>query len=145
VGLDDLADRLLRLRDDARLPVFGQLRDLGGQPDQPAAGGDQLVERRALGVVGGLGLGGEGFAEPGDHLGIDRIVFGQATGRFGKIAHPLGVDDAHRDPGLAQRLGPAALVAAAGFHHRQRDRVGAQPGDQRRFALRRARLAPPLL
>jgi hypothetical protein len=57
LALDDLADRLLRLRDEARLPVFGQLRDLGGQPNQPAAGGDQLVERRALGVWVGSASG----------------------------------------------------------------------------------------
>ena len=49
-----------------------------------------IVERRALGLRGRCRLGGEGLGEPGDHLGVDRIVLGQPSSRPGEITHPLG-------------------------------------------------------
>src|SRR6266851_4330924 len=109
----------------------------------------RAVTNRSRPSRSGSGAGGasvaKGLGKPGDHLGIDRIILGQTSGRFGEIAHPLGIDDAYRNPRLAQRLGPTALVAAAGLHHRQPDPVVAQPGDQLLLARRRARLRQPQL
>ena len=84
-----------------------------------------------LGAVVGKGLG-----EPGDRLGVDRIVLGQPAGRLGEMADPLRIDDPNREPGRAQGFRPAALVTAARLHHHPADPVGSQPRHQLRFALR---------
>jgi len=72
----------------------------------------------------------EGLGEPGDHLGIDRVILGEPPGRLSEAANPLRIDDPDLDPGSTQRLGPLALVAAARFHHRLADLPPAEPRDQ---------------
>jgi hypothetical protein len=62
---------------------------------------------------------------------LDRQPHQQAARHHQPIEQcALGIDDAYRNPGLAQRLAPPALIAAAGLHHRQPNRMVAQPGDQ---------------
>jgi transcription termination factor Rho len=48
----------------------------------------------------------KGLGEPGDHLCIDRIVLGKASGRYCEAADPLRVDNPHLDAGLAHHPGP---------------------------------------
>ena len=100
---DRLDDRPLGGRDNVRRPMLAELSDLDGQPDQQAARRYQLIEQFAIGIGRQRRRGRESLGEPGDHLGVDRIVLGQPSGRFGEVAHPLGIHDAHRNPRLAQR------------------------------------------
>jgi hypothetical protein len=123
--------------------MLAELPDLGCLFDQQAARRHQPVEQFAIWIMCQRRFDGEGLGEPTDHLGVNRVVLGQASGRFGEIAHPLGIDDAYGNASLAQRRGAAALVAAAGLHHRQPDCVVAQPSDQFPLARRRARKRPP--
>jgi hypothetical protein len=51
--------------------------------------------------------------EPGNHLGIDRIVFCQPSGEQCKATDPLGINNPHIDAGQAQSLGPVPFIAAA--------------------------------
>ena len=82
---------------------------------------------------------GKRLGEPGDRLGVDRIVLGQPPGRFGKAANPLRIDDEDLDAGRAQGFRPAPLITAARLHHRPADPVFAQPCDQLGLAFRGAR------
>jgi hypothetical protein len=97
---------------------------------------DDLDQPLACRVVGLARCFGEGLGEPGDHLRIDRIVLGEASGRAGEAAHPLRVDDPDFDAGLAQRLGPVLLITAGSLHGRLADPVFAKPADQRALPLR---------
>src|SRR5579863_423766 len=96
--------------------------------------------RRIVGLTWRLA---ECLGEPGDHLRVNRIVLGQAAGRQREAADPLGVDDPHLDAGLAQQLGPDALIAAAGFHDRLVHPALAKPGNQLAVTLDRARTRLP--
>ena len=82
---------------------------------------------------------GKSIAEPGDRLGVDRIVLRQPPRRLGEMANPFRVDDENLEPGRAQRFRPTPLIAAARLHHRPADLVRAQLGNQLRLALRSAR------
>src|SRR6266702_5635185 len=77
----------------------------------------------------------ECLGEPGNHLRVDRIVLGRPAGRQREAADPLGVDDPHLDAGLAQQLGPDALVAATCLHHRLVHLVLSKPANQLAVAL----------
>ena len=99
------------------------------------------MPRRVAGLARRLD---KGLGEPGDHLRIDRIVLGEPPGRSGEAAHPLRVDDADLDAGLAQRLGPVLLVAAGRLHGRLADLVLAKPGDQLAPSLWTTRKRLPL-
>jgi hypothetical protein len=136
VPLEGFEDGALRGADPGRLLVLAELAQRGGQLDQQGASADQPVKGGALGVIGRFVAHCESLGEPGDHRSIDRVVFGQPPGRLGEVAHALGIDHAHRNPGGAQGRRPALLIAAARFHHRQPAAVGAQPGDQLAPALR---------
>jgi hypothetical protein len=102
---------------------------------------DKLLAGRIVGLALGLA---EGFGKPGDHLRIDHIVFGQPPSRSGEAAHPLRIDDPDFDIGLAQRLGPVPLVAAACLHHCLGHLVLAKPRDQLPPSLHGAWERPPL-
>ena len=106
---------------------------------QRRPGLDQPGQLLASGIVRLDAVVGKGLGEPGDRLGVDRIVLGQPPGRLGEMANPLGIDDANLEPGRAQGFRPAPLIAAARLHHRPADPVGAQPRHQLRLAFRRAR------
>jgi hypothetical protein len=80
----------------------------------------------------------ECLGKPGDHLGIDRIVLGQPSGRSGEAANSLRIDDPNLDPGVTQRLGPLALVATARLHHRLADLLAAEQRGQLAPTFRRA-------
>jgi hypothetical protein len=100
---------------------------------------NQPVDLVACGIVR-LGLAvGKRLGEPGDRVGVDRIVLGQPSGRFGEVANPFRVHDPDFDTGRAQRFRPAALVTAARLHHRPADPVRAHPRHQPGPAFRRAR------
>ena len=66
---------------------------------------------------------GKRLGEPGDRLGVDRIVLGQPPGRFGKAANSLRIDDQDRDADRAHGFRPAPLITAAGLHHRKAHRL----------------------
>jgi hypothetical protein len=85
------------------------------------------------------------LGEPGDRLGVDRIVLGQPSGRFGKAANPFRIDDEDLDADRAKGFRRAPLITAARLHHRPSDPVRARPRRQRGQAFRRARRrqAPP--
>ncbi len=100
---------------------------------------DQPVDLVACGIVR-LGLAvGKRLGEPGDRVGVDRIVLGQPARCFGEMANPFRIDDPDFYASGAQGLRPAALVTAARLHHRPADPVCAHPRHQLGLAFRRAR------
>ena len=140
LGVEGFEHGALGVEHGGRLLVFSELAQGGCGFDEQGAGTDQPVEGVVFGGMGVVAGGAKGLAEPGDHLGVDGIVFGEAAGRSGEVAHPPGIDDAHRDAGGAQGLGPILFVAAAGFHDGERDLVLVQPGDHLALSVRRGRL-----
>ena len=56
----------------------------------------KLLARRIVGLAPSFG---EGLGEPGNHLGIDRIILGEPPGRLRKAANPLRIDDPNLDVG----------------------------------------------
>jgi len=118
--------------------VFAPVLQFGLQVEQPQTRIHDLRELLARRIVSLARILVERLGKPGDHLGIDRIVLGQPPGRSGEVAHPFRIDDPNLDPGVTQRLGPLALVAAARLHHRLADLVPAQPRGQLAPAFRRA-------
>ena len=89
LGADRLADHPLCIPDHFWRLVLAELPDLGRLFDQQAAGRHQPVEQVAIWIVCQRRFDGEGLGEPTNHLGVDRVVFGQPTGRAGEIPHPL--------------------------------------------------------
>ena len=70
--------------------MLARLSDPPFQLFQGRPGLDQPVDLLARGIVR-LGLAvGKRLGEPGDRLGVDRIVLGQPSGRFGKMANRFG-------------------------------------------------------
>ena len=103
----------------------GSRRDLVAQPglvvDETLAGADQVGEPLVLrpdGDVVAHRRCRKNRAKLGDDAGIDPIVLGQPARRLGKMADPLGIDNANVKPGPAQRCRNGALVATQGLHHR---------------------------
>ena len=76
---------------------------------QGGAGLDQPVDLVARGIVrSGLAVR-KRLSEPGDRIGVDRIVLGEAPGRLGE-ATSFRIDDNDLEAGRAQRFRPAALI-----------------------------------
>ena len=139
LGPDRLGDRGQRLGDDGRRAMLALLLDPIFRVFQGRPSRNQPVDLVACGIVR-LGLAvGKRLGEPGDRVGVDRIVLGQPSGRFGEVANPFRVHDPDFDTGRAQRFRPAALVTAARLHHRPADPVRAHPRHQPGPAFRRAR------
>src|ERR1700737_3165103 len=114
---------LHRFRPGMLTPVL----QLGLQLEQPQTRIDDLREGLARRIVSLARSFVEGLGKPGNHLGIDRVVLGEPSGRSGEAANALRIDDPNLDLGVTQRLGPLALVAAARLHHRLADLPPAEP------------------
>ena len=129
---DLLQQSRLHLLHDFRRGMLAPVLQAGLHVEQALTRIHDLHQLLTCRIVGLAWRVGEGLGEPGDHLRIDRIVLGEAPGRSGEAAHPLGIDDPDFDAGLAQRLGPVPLVAAGSLHGRLADLMFAKPGDQLR-------------
>src|ERR1700736_5098849 len=111
--------------------------------DQIETSFHQRLQLFARGIVHLARRLAERLCEPSDHLCINRIVLGQASGRLRKAADSLGVDDPYGDAGQTEHLPPIALIAAAGLHHRPVHLVLAKPGNQLAMTLGSARIRLP--
>ena len=109
------------------------LLELVGQADlvlgELTARHDQLGHLLDQGIMARF-AGRQLGREAGDHLRVDPVVLGQPAKRPGVLSKPVGVDQAHRQAGLAQRLGQAPLIAAAGLQADRPDPAALQPPDQ---------------
>src|SRR5208337_830457 len=138
-GPDRLGDRGQGLSDDRRRAMLALLLDPIFLVFQGRPGLNQPVEFLPRRIVR-LGVGvGKRLGEPGDRLGVDRIVLGQPSGRLGEMTNPFRIDDPDFDAGRAQGLRPAPLITAARLHHRPADPVRSQPREQLGLAFRSAR------
>ena len=106
---------------------------------QGCPGRNQPVDLVTRGIVRLSLAVGKRLGEPGDRVGVDRIVLGQPSGRLGEVANPFRIDDPDFDASGAQSIRPAALVTAARLHHRPADPVRPHPRHQLGPAFRRAR------
>ena len=119
--------------------MLAQLSDPSFQIFQGRAGLNQPIDLLAGAIMRRNAAVAKHLAEPGDRVGVDRIVLGQPSGGLSEMPYPLRIDNDDLDPGRAQDLRPASLVAAARLHHRPADPVRSRPQNHLGLAFRRAR------
>ncbi len=101
LGPHRLGDRAERLGDDGRRAMLALLSEPPFQIFQGGPRLDQPVDLLAR-RIGRLGLAiGERLGEPGDRLGVDRVVLGQPPGRLGKATNLFRIDDKDLEAGAA--------------------------------------------
>ncbi len=96
LGAQRLGDRGEGLNDDGRRLMLALLLDPLLHVFQRFPGLNQTGELLTRAIVRLGAVVGKGLGEPGDRLGVDRIVLGQPAGRLGEMADPLRIDDPNR-------------------------------------------------
>ena len=93
LGPGRLGDRGQRLGDDGWRAMLALLLDPIFHVFQGCPGRNQPVDLVTRGIVRLSLAVGKRLGEPGDRVGVDRIVLGQPSGRLGEVANPFRIDD----------------------------------------------------
>ena len=92
-----------------------------------AARGQQVTEQLQVIVLGRGRHEAVKLAEAGQHGGVDAIVLGERSDRFGEAAGAQGIDQDGLEAGVSEALVEVAVVAAGGLEDGPVDAVLEQP------------------
>lgn len=155
VGLDVLLDEFVQPADlvfegldhftntfaDLEVAAHGGTVDfLGEQRGELSTTSNQFSESVDIGVGGRFGGRFDHLTEVGDHVGIDRVGFGQASHATGEVADLAGIGNDHRLAGLDEFSGEGSFITTAGLHHKELDVLVAQVPEQLLMALTSVRI-----
>ena len=95
--------------------------------DELAAQDEQVAEELEVVRLGRCALEAGEEAEAGEHGGVDAIVLGERSDRFGEAAGAQGIDQDGLEAGVSEALVEVAVVAAGGLEDGPVDAVLEQP------------------